>query len=273
MPFDLVSIGLALVLSWWTIRLARNKGRKSAWIWGALAFLLAIPSEPWRLLGMVPLFVLLFIRNPVPKVDAPPIQMNCARCKAKHPASQRYCISCGWELARSYSDTIATGPQEETAQTVPGQPAVSAKEVGAPQETPAATEIKPDTGAPSAPEPVQSPEPVLASQEGQPEAQPAAPSSEAPGTEHPPEPESAPETPVFRGQPTAANMTERGIWLFNQGRIQESIDQFTKALALDINFKEAWEHRAEAYSRLGRGERAAEDRRRLQAINAGSSSS
>ena len=64
-------------------------------------------------------------------------------------------------------------------------------------------------------------------------------------------------------------MTERGIRLFNQGRIQESIDQYTKAIALDPNYKEAWEYRAEAYARLGRGEQAEEDRRRLQALNTG----
>jgi Flp pilus assembly protein TadD len=134
----------------------------------------------------------------------------------------------------------------------PAEPAVSAPAGVSPQETQAAAD----------PAPSESPEPVLASQ----------PVEEAVVAEQTPEAEPVPETPVFRGQPTAANMTERGIWLFNQGRIQESIDQFTKALALDVDFKEAWEHRAEAYSRLGRGEQAAEDRRRLQAINAGSSS-
>jgi Tfp pilus assembly protein PilF len=66
-------------------------------------------------------------------------------------------------------------------------------------------------------------------------------------------------------------MTERGVRLFNQGRIQESIDQFTKAIALDPNYTQAWARRAEAYARLGRGEEAAEDRRRLDALDASSS--
>jgi Tfp pilus assembly protein PilF len=70
--------------------------------------------------------------------------------------------------------------------------------------------------------------------------------------------------------PTAASMTERGVRLFNQGRIQESLDQFTKAIALDPNYVDAWAHRAEAYARLGRGAEAAEDRRRLETLNAGS---
>jgi Tfp pilus assembly protein PilF len=65
-------------------------------------------------------------------------------------------------------------------------------------------------------------------------------------------------------------MTERGVRLFNQGRIQESIDQFTKAIALDANYIQAWAKRAEAYAMLGRGDQAAEDRRRLEALDAGS---
>jgi Tfp pilus assembly protein PilF len=65
-------------------------------------------------------------------------------------------------------------------------------------------------------------------------------------------------------------MTERGVRLFNQDRIQESIDQFTKAIALDANYTEAWAKRAEAYARLGRGAEAAEDRRRLDSLDASS---
>jgi Tfp pilus assembly protein PilF len=61
-------------------------------------------------------------------------------------------------------------------------------------------------------------------------------------------------------------MTERGLALFNQGRFQEAVDQFTKAIALDSQYKAAWAHRAEAYTKLGRGKEAAEDRRRLEAI-------
>jgi len=79
-------------------------------------------------------------------------------------------------------------------------------------------------------------------------------------------------TPVPVDAPTAAGMTERGVRLFNQGRIQESIDQFTKAIALDPNYIQAWAKRAEAYARLGRGDQAAEDRRRLDALDASSSS-
>ena len=78
--------------------------------------------------------------------------------------------------------------------------------------------------------------------------------------------------PIYRGIPTAPGMTERGIRLFNLGRTQEAIDQFTKAIALDANHKEAWERRAEAYARLGRDGEAEEDRRRLNSINPSSPS-
>lgn len=72
--------------------------------------------------------------------------------------------------------------------------------------------------------------------------------------------------PAPRPLPTPANLTERGVTLFNQGRIQEAIDQFTKAIALDPEYKEAWERRAEAYGRLGRPERQKADQRRLEAF-------
>ena len=85
------------------------------------------------------------------------------------------------------------------------------------------------------------------------------------------EPGPEPEVPAYRGPPTAPGMTERGIGLFNLGRTQEAIDQFTKAIALDANYKEAWERRAEAYATLGRDGEAEEDRRRLNAINPSSS--
>ena len=72
---------------------------------------------------------------------------------------------------------------------------------------------------------------------------------------------------VYRGTPTAAGMTERGLRLFNLGRTQEAIDQFTKAIALDGDFKEAWIGRAEAYTALGRYGEASEDRRHLNTID------
>ena len=65
-------------------------------------------------------------------------------------------------------------------------------------------------------------------------------------------------------------MTARGAALLSEGRLQEAIDQFTKAIALDPKHREAFERRAEAYTQQGRGERAEEDYRQIQALNTGS---
>ena len=70
------------------------------------------------------------------------------------------------------------------------------------------------------------------------------------------------------GMPTAARMTERGLTLLNDDKSQEAIDQFTKALALQADYGPAWGGRAEAYAKLGRNAEAAEDRPRLESINA-----
>ena len=65
-------------------------------------------------------------------------------------------------------------------------------------------------------------------------------------------------------------MTARGAVLLSEGKLQEAIDQFTKAIALDPKHREAFEHRAEAYTKQGRGERAEEDYQSVQALNTGS---
>ena len=250
MPSWLLVIAImAPLLAWWTTRLARSKGRSVPWVWGLAAFLLTMPPEPWRLVGMVPLFVLIFLKAPQPRLDSPPKESTCPKCQANHSAGQRYCISCGWEIGRAYPDTGVTA--QEPAETVQAGQAAS-----------------------------ETPEPVLASETTQTSEIPAdttpAESTPAPAAEAVPEPivepEPEPEVPIFRGIPTAPRMTERGIRLFNLGRTQEAIDQFTKAIALDADYKEAWERRAEAYASLGRDGEAAEDRRSLNAINPSSSS-
>ena len=71
--------------------------------------------------------------------------------------------------------------------------------------------------------------------------------------------------------PTAAVMTSRGIERFDEGKFQEAIDQFTKAIALDPKYVDAWERRAEAYAQLGRPKQAEEDRRHLQGLDPSSS--
>ena len=236
---------MAPLLAWWTIRLARSKGRPMPWLWGLAAFFLTMPPEPWRLLGMAPLFILIFLKAPQPRVDSPPKEAICPKCQASHSASQRYCITCGWELGRTYPEAgvIAQELAEKPVETLQGgQAEPGAPETALASETTQASEITAD----STPAPV----------------------AETPAE---PEPEPEPQVPVYRGPPTAPGMTERGISMFNLGRIQEAIDQFTKAIALDANYKEAWERRAEAYATLGRDGEAEDDRRRLNAINPSSS--
>ena len=125
-----------------------------------------------------------------------------------------------------------------------------------------ARKTEPEPVADTAPGPVA--EPVLAQESN---AQPLADSGSGPVGEpvsEPPPPVESPAAP--RPLPTPANLTERGVSLFNQGRFQEAIDQFTKAIALDPDYKEAWERRAEAYGRMGRPERQKADQRRLEAF-------
>ena len=73
---------------------------------------------------------------------------------------------------------------------------------------------------------------------------------------------------MSRGIPTAVAMTERGRSLVEEGRVQEGIDQFTKALALDSSYTLALEARAAAYELQGRHAEAEQDRRQLDASSA-----
>ncbi len=281
MPMEIVYVVLAMVLGWWGSRLARSRGSRAPLLWGGLVFVLSVLPRPWNLLGIAPLFLLLFVRPGIYRPPAPPRELACPRCNASHSASQRYCISCGWELELAYPDLTAPEATQRVEQPAEPEPTATVEPPGprataeptephsTAEESAPAAEPKP-TPEPAPAEPTALAEPVLASQEVQAPTAAQAEPAEAQVAE--PEEEAA-EAPVFRGLPTAPNMTERGIRLFNQGRVQEAIDQFTKAIALDANYKEAWERRAEAYSKLGRSEQAAEDRRRLQAINAGSTSS
>ncbi|PKB64183.1 MAG: hypothetical protein BZY80_03540 [SAR202 cluster bacterium Io17-Chloro-G2] len=188
---------------------------------------------------MVPLFILIFLKASQPTADSPPKETTCPKCQATHSASQRYCINCGWEIGRAYPETGITA--QETAETAPAGPA----DPGTPEPVLASDAVQtPEIAAEPTPAPVPAPEAAAAPE---------------------------PEVPAYRGTPTAPGMTERGIRMFNLGRTEEAIDQFTKAIALDANYKEAWERRAEAYASLGRDGEAEEDRRRLNAINPSSS--
>ena len=247
-PF-LLYLSLALVVLW-TARLARSKMR-NPWLWGGATLILML--VPWKLLGMVPLLVLLVLKNPQQRRDARPDTAACPKCRTPQPRRPRFCTNCGWELGANYLEEAASDKESTVSTTSAAHPQ--------PMDMPSAA------GGPAAagkwPEPAPTIDRTPARSEG-PHPEEAAPqetvAAEQPSASH----------PVSRGMPTAASMTERGVRLFNQGRIQESLDQFTKAIALDPNYVDAWAHRAEAYARLGRGAEAAEDRRRLETLNAGS---
>lgn len=186
-------------------------------------------------------------------------------------AGQNFCTKCGWDLSREY---------------VPeGSDTVLASEMRQPQGSPAATMERPAESS-NSDDPVEAEDPAPEPVPGAPleddmvtadaseaaSAGDAAESGEEPQTKET-EPEPAPRPwgiPQPGAAPTAAVMTARGEALLNEGRLQEAIDQFTKAIALDPKHREAFERRAEAYSKQGRDERAAEDYRQIQALNAGS---
>lgn len=282
-------ISLAIIVLW-TARLARAKGMNPL-AWGVGSALLMAAGwfvlPEWRsymvFVGMGPLVFLLLFRsslfrrgNPTATATPARVAAACPRCAAADPGGQNYCVHCGWDLSRPY--TKSTDSAETAAPAAsPPEPAATVLETAT--DIPAATGTESSTDTPAAatvmetaPKPAETtPEEMVA-----PAAIPANPpaaSATAPtlaqDTETPPEPAEtapAPPPPAVRRIPTAANLTERGIALFGQGRVQEAIDQFTKAIALDPQYKLAWEQRAEAYGRLGRAEQQAADRRQLETI-------
>ena len=205
------------------------------------------------LVGMIPIVVLLFLRPRQDSVEARPVPPVCPKCATLHASDHRYCVNCGWELTRPYLVETSTG--EEQVSTSLGSQYAEPKLATADSSAVQTADPVAEAGSTVKTEPTP-PEPVLQD------------AHTGDSTESPKEAPVKPEVRRHRGVPTAAGMTEWGIDLFNLGRVQESIDQFTKAIALDPNFKMAWEHRAESYAKLGRGEQAAEDRRRLRALNA-----
>ena len=230
----LLYVALTMVLLW-TVRIARSKGR-NAWLWGGAAFILMIIPN-LNLLGVIPMVILMFLKSPQPQNMPITDSADCPKCQTTLLRNSRFCTSCGWDLAERYYPDAA--PEEEKS---------AVAHSGEDRETVAVAD---QVGPSPADGPLQEPPP-----EATPEVTPP--------------PFTPPKKPVSLVLPTASGMTERGVRLFNQGRIQESIDQFTKAIALDANYTQAWARRAEAYARLGKGNEAAEDQRRLDALNASS---
>jgi len=275
-------ISLAIIVLW-TARLARAKGMNPL-AWGVGSALLMAAGwfvlPEWRsymvFVGMGPLVFLLLFRSPLFRRSNSAATAACPRCAAADPGGQNYCVHCGWDLSRLYAESADSA---ETAAPVasPPEPAATVLETTADIPAAAVTESPADITAAAVSETTPAPAETAPEETVAPAAipkkPPAAPAA-APildqDTEPPPEPvetaPAAPPPPAVRRSPTAANLTERGMALFGQGRVQEAIDQFTKAIALDPQYKLAWEQRAEAYGRLGRAEQQAADRRQLETI-------
>ena len=256
----LISLGIIVL---WTTRLARSKGL-NPWLWGIGAVMLIALAWNFspRFLGLVvmaPLIFLLLYRSPLFRRNREPQVMPCPSCGAADTGGLNFCVQCGWDLSRTAADAGGVGQETPATPEAPVelQP-IETTDVVEPQPVPEEEPIpQPVAEANTRPAPVVEPvpEPVLAQ-----DADPAPVETAAAPVAEPPQP------PPLRATPTAANLTERGMSFFNQGRYQEAIDQFTKAIALDPQYREAWEKRAEAYGRVGRPERQKADLRRLEAI-------
>ena len=273
----------------WTARLAISKGR-NPWGWGGAALLLGLVNLPQSaLLGVLPVLMLLFaIKSPASSSPVGPDRPSCPRCAKSYSAGQHFCTGCGWDLSVSYSPEERDGAQPSPSQPQ-AQPPLPSTAVAEPPEAA-------DISAPSisaTPPPMLGNEGTEGTEGHSPEREsglaevtaPAvgiAPDSVGetgmPNTAAPDEAEEEPETEhVPWGTyepgiaPTAAIMTARGIERFDERKYQEAIDQFTKAIALDPNYADAWQRRAEAYTQLGRSEQAAEDRRHHQGLDPSSS--
>jgi len=268
---------VVFLLAIWTARLAIAKGC-NAWGWGGAALVLGL--LPWHLFGVLPVLILLFIKLPK---EAPAEQVDrlaCTRCAKSYSNGQHFCTGCGWDLDEAYS------PEEsDEGQPFPARPqvqtTVQSTGIAQPAETadaPAAeltpTELS-KTKAPIA-ETVASSE-ATAPAVGAPQEESADSAEDAGGTEADTAEEEPAKAYVPWGTydvgvaPTAVLMTSRGMERFEEGKFQEAIDQFTKAIALDPNHAEAWQRRAEAYAQLGRPKQAEDDRRHLQGLDPSSS--
>ncbi len=257
--------------------MAITKGR-NAWGWGGAALVLGL--LPWHLFGVLPVLILLFIKLPN---EAPAEQVDrlaCARCAKSYSNGQHFCTGCGWDLDEAYL------PEEsDEGQPFPARPQV--------QTTVQSTGIAQPTETADAPaaeftptEPSKTEAPVaetMASSEATAPAvgAPQEESADSAGNAGETEADTAEEEPTkayvpwgtydVGVAPTAVLMTSRGMERFEEGKFQEAIDQFTKAIALDPNHAEAWQRRAEAYAQLGRPKQAEDDRRHLQGLDPSSS--
>jgi len=240
--FLYLSLGLII---FWTVQLARSK-RRNPFVWGGISLLLVlIPSWP-DLLGIGPMLILLFLKSPqTVSQETVPETVTCPKCQAYHATGHTYCVNCGWELARAYTDDF--GHVSEGPATLPKpEPAPTSEQIEQPAKQPA------QHFASEMPSPVH-----------EPPNESLIPEDVAAFAQTPPEPESEVEQPVVRYPITPAGFTERGLALIAVEQFQGAIDQFTKAIALDPGYVPAWTRRAEAYELMGRQGKAEGDRRHL----------
>lgn len=271
---DILLVFLVPFVAVWTARTALARNR-NPWLWGGAAFVLGIPWPFLNLpiLGVVPVLFLMFFVRPA-GTRAPEQRNACSKCASPHSPGQNFCTKCGWDLSIEYSadtaDTVLASemrqPQSSSTATLerpaetPSHDSFGAPSSSPDEDLPASSEEGHD--AHTAPvEPTVEGAGVFASEESQ---------TDTDSQPEPEEPQRPWGIPVPGPAPTAEGMTARGEVLLSEGKLQEAIDQFTKAIALDPRHREAFEKRAEAYSRQGRQERADEDYRQVQALNTGS---
>jgi hypothetical protein len=262
----IVQILLIIFVVLWTARLARNKGRNVA-LWAGLAAIPAVGliegiENGITALCMFPMLALIFVpsRRPVTDTEQEDSTVACPRCQHSHEPGPSFCTNCGWELTKPYANTDtppspadAADPSAVSGSQGETPPAEITTEPGAiiPEKTPVTPVV----------------EPAFAStQTGVADPETASQSNTGPPSVAEPPAGFAVEPLTISLSLTAAGMTERGLALFNQGRAREAVDQFTKAIALDPRYREAWANRAKAYSELGLKEKAAADRQQLEAI-------
>ena len=263
----------------WTASLAKTKGR-NPWIWGGAAVLLSLLHVPQTaLLSVLPVLVLLFIKLPATSPAEQVDRLTCARCAKPYSDGQHFCTGCGLDLSEAYSPEPADEGQSFPA-SPPVQTTMPSIAVAQPSEVPETLPVEPQTLEPQKIDPQLVEAPVaagtpVAEVTQEPEIEPG-PSQEDTPTQT--DADAEPATPhVPWGTydpgvaPTAAVMVSRGIERYGEEKYQEAIDQFTKAIALDPNYAEAWERRAEAYAQLGRPQQAEDDRRHLKWLDPSSS--
>lgn len=236
-----ISIGLIVL---WTIRLASAKGQ-NPWIWAVASVgLMAVPyffSQPFLgLLGMAPMLYLLILKRNSKTTEAESassgLRIECPKCKVSHLDSYQFCVNCGWDLSQNYAEDL-NDDLELTSHDY------SVESVADPS---------PNSGHVLIPS---NPEYVEVSTSDTSQAIPVQPNGFGIDTKD------------FKiPKLTAASLTDRGSCLFAEGRFQEAVDQFTKAIAFDPRYKIAWAKRSEAHLQMGMTQKAEDDMRSFEGI-------